>query len=77
MRPVSGLIEMTTVTCIGPRVIFTLNTDLHRGIGFTSTRQQLEQTGRGQLIEESEPLQMLTISEPNALSQVCVFEVTN
>ena len=74
--PASGLIEMTRATRIGGKIIFTLKTDSHEQIGFTSTRRQLEEGRRWRLIEESEPLQMLPKSEPDVRHQVWVFEVT-
>lgn len=73
--PASSLDELVRVTRPHGHVVFTLRPDVYEGSGFKEKHAQLESQGKWQLVEVSEPVQVLPKGEPDVFHRVWVYRI--
>lgn len=74
--PARSLEELVRITKPGGFVIFTLRPDLYETAGFREVHEELESSGRWELVKLGEPLQALPKGEPDVFHQLWVFKAT-
>ncbi len=73
--PASSLDKLARVTKPGGCVVFTLRPDVYEKDGFREKQSQLEQAGTWELVEVSDPVQIMPKGEPDVYHQVWVYRV--
>jgi len=74
--PASSLDELVRVTRPGGHVVFSMRPDIYESDGFKNKQSQLESDGAWKFLEVSDPFKTLPKGEPDALSQIYVFQRT-
>lgn len=73
--PASGFDELIRVTKPGGKILFGVRADLYAEGGFKEKQEGLEEAGRWQLVEMTDPFQTLPLGEPEVFNQIFVYTV--
>ena len=71
--PASSLDELARVTKPGGYIVFTLRPDVYEKDGFREKQRELEEAGKWEFVEVSEPTQCMPKGEPDVYHQVWVY----
>lgn len=74
--PASGFDELIRVTKPGGKILFGVRADVYQDGGFKEKQESLEQAGKWQLVEMTEPFQTLPLGEPEVHNQIFVYNVS-
>ena len=73
--PPQGLVEIVRITKGDGFIVFSLRIDLYEDGGFKEYQAEMEERGKWQLVELSDPFQPLPKGEPEMLHKVWVYRV--
>ena len=73
--PAGSLDELVRVTKPGGCIVYTLRPDVYEKDGFKKKHAALEADGKWELVEVSDPIQVLPKGEPDVYHQVWVYRV--
>ena len=74
--PHSSFDELIRVVSAGGHIVFNVRDDIYKHHGFRTKMDALEKAGQWRLSEASDPFRPFTISEPEVVARIFVYEVT-